>query len=161
MVATLRLIHIVIGGFWAGAAILLGWFITPTAREVGPGAAPLMQALLKRRLTQIMIGSGVVTVLAGLWLFAIRPPSFQTWQGYALALGAIAAVVALVLGITLQRPVGQRIKALGDAISSAGGPPTREQGAEMARLQAVTAGYSNILAFLFAVSLAGMALSGA
>ena len=161
MVAILRLVHIVVGGFWAGAAILLGWIITPTAREIGPAAAPLIQGLIRRRLTAILLGSGAVTVLAGIWLWALRPPTFQIWQGYALATGALAAVVALLVGFSFQRPTTHKIKDLGAAIATAGGPPTAEQGAEMARLQGRMAGYANILAYLFAIALAGMALSGA
>lgn len=161
MVAILRVIHVVFGGFWAGAAILMGWLVTPTARAVGPGAAPLMQGLLKRHLSTILVGSGLVTVAAGLGLWVLRPPFFGSWQGYALALGALSAVVALVIGISLQRPTGAKIEALGDAIAAAGSPPTQEQGAEMARLQAKMAGFGSLLAYFFAAALAGMALSGA
>jgi hypothetical protein len=160
MIATLRLIHIVAGGVWAGAAILMGWFITPTAREVGPPAGPFMQGLLKRNLTARLIGSGVVTVAAGLWLFALRAPTFARWQDYALAIGALAAIVALFIGITRQRPTGKRVQELGAAIAAGGGPPTAEQGAEMQSLQARMAGYGNIIAYLFVVALAGMALGG-
>lgn len=160
MVTLLRLFHIVFGGFWAGAAILMGWMVVPTAREVGPGSAPLMQGLLKRRLTTILIGSGVVTVIAGIGLWALRPPSFGRWQGYALAIGALAALIAISIGFTMQRPTARKVQALGAAIAAGGGPPTQEQGAEMARLQARMAGFGNLLAYLFAVALAGMALGG-
>ena len=160
MVAGLRLIHILAGAFWAGAAILMGWFVVPTAREVGPAAGPLMQGLLKRNLAGRLIASGVVTVLAGLWLFALRTPTFRRWQDYALALGALSAIVALIIGITLQRPTANKVQTLGAAIASAGGPPTEAQGGEMAGLQAKLASYGNLLAYLFALTLAGMALGG-
>ena len=160
VITTLRVIHIVAGGFWAGAAILIGWFITPTAREVGPSAGPFMQGLLKRNLTARLIGSGVVTVAAGLWLFALKAPTFARWQDYALTIGALAAIVALLIGITRQRPAGKRVQELGAAIASAGGPPTAEQAAEMQSLQARMAGYGNVIAYLFVVALAGMALGG-
>jgi hypothetical protein len=86
MVAMLRVLHIGAGAFWAGAAMLMGWILVPTAREVGPPAGPLMQGLLKRNLTGRLIGAGVVTVLAGLWLFALRTPTFRRWQDYALGM---------------------------------------------------------------------------
>ncbi|HEY7470695.1 MAG TPA: hypothetical protein VIC07_14305 [Acidimicrobiia bacterium] len=156
----LRLIHIVTGGFWAGGVMLVGWFVTPSAREAGPGAGPFMQALLRRRLPTIMIGSGVVTVLAGLWLWAIRMPSLDRWQGWALAVGALSAVVALVIGIGWQRPTAKKVQVLGAAIAASGSPPTPEQGVEMGRLQARMAGYGSTLAYLLALALAGMALGG-
>lgn len=160
MIATLRVIHIVAGGFWAGAVILMGWFVAPTAREVGPPAGPFMQGLLKRNLTARLIESGAVTVVAGLWLFALRAPTFARWQDWALTIGAVAALVAFFIGVTRQRPTGKRVQELGAAIASAGGPPTPEQGAEIQSLQARMAGYGNVMAYLFVVALAGMALGG-
>lgn len=160
MVTILRLVHILFGAFWAGAAMFMGWFVGPTARQVGPGSAPFMQGLLKRNLTAKLIASGAVTVAAGLWLLALRAPTFRRWQDYALGLGAVAAIVALLIGITLQRPTADKVQTLGNAIASGGGPPTQEQGAEMAGLQAKMAGYGNLLAYLFALALAGMALGG-
>ncbi len=156
----LRLIHIVAGGFWAGAVMLTGWFITPSAREAGPGAGPFMQALLKRRLPTIMIGTGVVTVTAGLWLWTVRQPAMDRWQGQALATGAVAAVIALIIGIGWQRPTANKVQALGAQIAATGAPPTPEQGAEMSGLQATMARYASILAYLLTVALAGMALGG-
>ena len=160
MVAVLRVIHIVLGAFWAGAAILLGWWALPTARQLGPAAAPFMQGLLQRKMTAFLIGSGVLTVAAGIWLWFLRPPSFDTWQGVALATGATAAIIGLGIGLGLQRPTGHKIQTLGNAIAAGGGPPTAEQGAEMGRLQAKMGSYGNVLAYLFAIALAGMALSG-
>jgi hypothetical protein len=68
--------------------------------------------------------------------------------------------VALLIGITRQRPTGKRVQELGAAIAAGGGPPTAEQGAEMQGLQASMATYGNVIAYLFVVTLAGMALGG-
>lgn len=156
----LRLIHIVGGGFWAGAGILMGFFVAPTARSMGPAAAPFMQALLKRRVSMVLITSGLITVGAGLWLWAIRQPTMSRWQDWALAVGALSAIVAVTIGISLQRPTAHKVMDLGQQIASAGAPPTPEQGAEMGRLQGKLALYGSTLAYLFAIALAGMALGG-
>ena len=156
----LRLIHIVAGGFWAGAGILMGWFVAPVARSAGPGAGPFMQALLKRRVPMILISSGVVTVGAGLWMWAIRQPTMSRWQDWALAIGALSAIVAVTIGIGWQRPTGAKMMALGAQIAAGGSPPTPEQGAEMGRLQGKLAQYGSTLSYLFAIALAGMALGG-
>ena len=148
------------GAFWAGAAMLMGWFIAPAAREVGPQAGPFMQGLLRRNLSAKLIGAGVVTVVAGLWLFAIRMPTFARWQDFALAIGALAAIVALVIGVTLQRPTAKKVQELGAALASGDGPPTPEQGAQMQGLQAKMSGYGNVIAYLFVLTLVGMALGG-
>lgn len=99
-------------------------------------------------------------MIAGIWLWFLRPPSFAAWQGVALAIGAAAAVIGLGIGLGFQRPTGHKIQTLGNAIAAGGGPPTAEQGAEMGQLQAKMGSYGNVLAYLFAFALAGMALSG-
>jgi hypothetical protein len=140
--------------------MLLGWFITPSALDAGPGAGPFMQALLKRRLAPIMIGTGVVTVLAGISLWATNMPSLERWQGWALAIGALSAITALVVGIGWQRPTAAKVQALGAEIAAGGGPPTPEQGASMGGLQARMAGFASAQAVLMTITLAGMALGG-
>lgn len=140
--------------------MLMGWFVAPAARAAGPAAGPFMQALLKRKLTTILITSGVVTVGAGIWLLAIRRPTMSRWQDWALAIGALAALVALVIGIGWQRPTAGKVQALGAQIASAGSPLTPEQGAEMGRLQAKLSHFGSTLSYLLAVALAGMALGG-
>lgn len=140
--------------------MLMGWYVAPAAREVGPPAGPFMQALLRRNLAAKLIGAGVVTVVAGLWLFAIRMPTFARWQDWALAVGAVAAIAALLIGITMQRPTAKKVQELGATLASGAGPPTPEQGAQMQSLQSKMAGYGNAIALLFVVALAGMALGG-
>lgn len=155
----LRLIHIVAGGFWAGAAIMMGWFVAPAARSVGPAAGPFMQALLKRKVPTVLITAGLITVGAGLWMWAIRRPTMSRWQDWALASGALAAIVAITIGIALQRPTAAKMMALGQQIATAGSP-TPDQGAEMGSLQGKLAVYGSTIAYLFVIALAGMALGG-
>lgn len=158
--AILRLIHIVAGAFWAGAAMLMAWFIAPAAKAAGPGAGPFMQALLKRKIAVVLVSAGAVTVGAGIWLWALRRPSMDRWQDWALATGAIAAIVVLILGNFFQRPTVAKVQALGATLASAGAPPTAEQGAEMGRLQARMASLGSTIAILLVVAVAGMALGG-
>lgn len=158
--AVLRLIHIVAGAFWAGGAMLMGWFVVPASKAAGPGAGPFMQALMRKKITVVLISAGLVTIGAGIWLWALRQPAMRRWQDWALAIGALSAIVAVIIGITFQRPTGSKLQALGTTLASAGGPPTAEQGAEMSRLQARMAMFGSILAFLMVVAVAGMALGG-
>lgn len=158
--AVLRLIHITAGVFWAGSAMLMGWFVAPAARAAGPGAGPFMQALLKKKVTVVLISAGLVTIGAGIWLWALRRPTMGRWQDWVLAIGALAAIVAIVLGIGFQRPTGSKLQALAATLASAGGPPTAEHGTEMGRLQARMSKLGSILAVLLVVAVAGMALGG-
>ena len=159
-VAILRLIHIVAGGFWAGAGILMGWVIAPAARSAGPAAGPFMQALLRRKVTLILITAGLVTIASGLWLLSIRQPTMSRWQDWALVIGALSGITAVTIGIGLQRPTAKKIQALGAEIAAGGSPPSQAQGAEMGSLQGNMSRYGSIIAYLFVVALAGMALGG-
>jgi hypothetical protein len=156
----LRLIHIVSGGFWAGAGILMGWFVAPAVRSAGPAAGPFLQALLRRRVITVLLTAGSVTVAAGLWLWSIRQPTMGRWQDWALAIGALSAISALTIGVGWQRPTIAKLQALGALIAGAGSPPTPEQTAEMGKIQGRLGRFGSILSYLFTIALAGMALGG-
>ena len=71
-VLVLRLIHIGAGAFWVGAVFTFFLFVQPAAVAVGPDATKFTYQLLHHRRLPIWIfASGVVTVLAGLWLLVI------------------------------------------------------------------------------------------
>ncbi|HEY7187704.1 MAG TPA: hypothetical protein VH436_14210 [Vicinamibacterales bacterium] len=63
---------------------------------------------------------------------------------------AVAALATLVVGFTMIAPSANRLGTLNAAIQAAGGPPTAEQQAEMARLQARMTLGSRLAAFTLA-----------
>lgn len=154
-----RFVHVVSAVFWAGAAMMMGWFVLPATRDVGPSAAPVMQAIIKRRLPQLASVASVLTVTAGLWLWADRGVSFSDWRGWLLAVGALCGIAAAVLGLGFQRPTADRLGRLGAEIAAGGQPPTAAQTAEMGNLSSRLSGYALRLAELLAVALAAMALA--
>ena len=123
-VAVLRLIHIASGIMWAGSAITVGWFLIPAIREAGPQGGAVMRGIVARRLPQVALASGVLTVLAGLRLYWLRFSMAWVWtlEGMALSFALLVGLSALTLGIFVQRPTAVRLAAL----SAAGGPPTDE-----------------------------------
>ncbi len=141
--------------------MLMGWFIAPSAKRTGPAAGPFMQTLLRARVADYMFGAALVAVGAGLWLFfstgGVRSGS---WQGWALNLGALAGVAAILVGGIVQRPTGAKIQRLGAAAAAAGGPPTQEQASELGRLQARMGAAASTTALLVATAVVGMALGG-
>lgn len=46
MLASLRLIHIVCGLFWVGAALVLAWFVLPVAQRLGSAGDRFVGALM-------------------------------------------------------------------------------------------------------------------
>jgi uncharacterized membrane protein len=139
-----RLIHILVGVAWVGSVFLLVTQIQPTAAAIAPAGAPFMFELLgKRRLVERIIGMGVVTVVAGLFLYWRdwhACPSFGDWIGSnfgaTLTVGAIAAIAALSIGIAVTRPKVDQMLALMRQIGGSGGAPVPELVAQLGAIQA-------------------------
>lgn len=163
VILLLRLIHIVAGAFWAGAAVAYFFYFAPTAKGLGPARSKFMQDLVgKHRYPLFMNVSSMLTILAGLALYWFSSSGLSaTWitsgPGVGFTLGALAALVAFGIGFVGIRPRAQRIGVLGAAIAAAGGPPTPEQGAELGRLEAEIHGYERWDLALLVLSLALMA----
>lgn len=139
-----RFVHILCGVLWVGSAFLFGVFIGPAAGELGPAAGPVMGNLvLKRKVATVILILAALTVIGGgfvYWHDWHLYPSFGDWIsstfGKLITGGAILTLIAFFEG---WHGVGRRVTRmalLGREMASAGGPPTPEQGAEMAGLQA-------------------------
>jgi uncharacterized membrane protein len=139
-----RIVHILAGVAWVGSVFLLVMYIQPSAAAIAPAGAPFMAELLgKRRLVQSIIGMGVVTVVAGLFLYWRdwhTFPSFGDWIGSnfgaTLTVGALAALAALSIGIFATRPNVNRLLALMRQGAASDGPPPPEVVAQIGAIQA-------------------------
>src|SRR5436190_689631 len=97
----LRLIHILTGVFWAGAAFILVQFILPAATAAGPAGGQFMQRLLQTNFSRIVLAAGTLNVLAGLVMYWRDSGGLQlvwitTPTGLTLTLGGLAALIALI-----------------------------------------------------------------
>ena len=136
----LRLFHILAGLFWVGAMVTLTGFLAPAVRVVGPDASKLMIELMLKRKLRVWLSSAMgLTVLSGiLMMWRLDVVTHHAWirtaSGKTLVFGALAALIAGIAGGAVAGPANQRLAMLGQSIG-AGGRPTAEQQAEMARLQ--------------------------
>jgi uncharacterized membrane protein len=157
-----RFLHIVAGTLWVGSAFLFSGFIGPSAAEVGPGAGPLLTALVKkRRLPTVIEALSGITVLAG-WILWLRDMDLYgglgDWLGsrfgLVLTVGAVLATIAFVIGLMGIAPNVEKLVDLGGEIAAGGGQPTPEQGAKMGRTQKAleTASKVDLVLLLLAVS---------
>ena len=137
----LRLIHILAGLFWVGAMVTLTGFLAPAVRVIGPDAGKLMIELMLKRKLRVWLSSAMgLTVLSGiLMMWRLDVVTHHAWirtaSGKTLVFGALAALIAGIAGGAVAGPANQRIAMLGQSFGAAGGRPTAEQQAEMARLQ--------------------------
>ncbi len=157
----LRLLHIVSGVFWAGAVFLMVGFIFPSVRDAGPGGAPFMQQIQRRRLPVFMNAAAGLTMLSGLILYgramAMNGAWVRTNSAMIFGIGGVATIVAAIIGGAFVSRSGVRLGKLGEAIQATGRPPSAEQAAEMAALQAKMGKGMRIVASLLLVAVIAMA----
>jgi hypothetical protein len=159
----LRIVHILAGVFWVGAAFTTILFLQSTAREVGPAAAPFMAHLAgKKHLVDWVLRAAGLTVVAGLLLYwrvtgGLEVDRITSAPGISLTIGALCAIAAFTLGLSVVRPTIMATLAIGKAVAESGGPPTPEQGAQLQALQHRSRSVGRIIVPLLIVAVAGMA----
>ncbi len=104
----MRLIHIGLGVFWAGAIFFIVLFLEPSVRAAGPDGARVMQGLQQRKLLTIMPAAAALTILSGIALYWRASVGFNTnWMtsriGVSLTTGAVASIVAFFVGVFVMR----------------------------------------------------------
>jgi hypothetical protein len=163
LLLTARLLHILLGVFWAGALIFNALFLFPAMRDAGPDGAKVGAALMRRGFLNVLPPAAGLTVLSGLWLLwfdsgRFSPGYMGSRPGIAYSVGALTAIIALGLGVGIMRPSMLKAAALAQAAASA---PAAERDASTAaalalRTRAGTAGA--IVAALLALTAAMMAI---
>lgn len=127
--AIARVLHIVAGIIWGGTAIVFNLTVQPTLMATGDSGKQVIAHLMtKTRFRMIMMGSGFITVLAGIYLYGVDSSWFQSaWMrshtGMGFGLGAVAGILGFVFG-AMSGNISQAMAKLGGQIQ---GQPTAEQ----------------------------------
>ena len=159
----LRVVHILAGVFWVGAALTTLLFIQPTARELGPAAGPFMMHLAgRKRLIDYVLSAAGLTVLAGLLMYwrvtgGLDLDVIGSAYGISLTIGALCAIAALAIGGSIVRPGIMATLAIGREVAASGGPPTPEQAAQMQAIQRRSTAAGKAIVPLLIVAVIGMA----
>lgn len=165
MMLALRLIHVLAGVFWAGAVFFVVSFLMPSMRDAGPAAGAVSRQLMDVRKYPIkVLILAFLTVLSGFALYYLNIKTSagafaRSRAGMVYGLGGVAGILTLIVGMAMLAPAGNRLSAIGAAIHKSGGPPTPEQQAEMATLQAKMNLGSRIAASLLFVVVVTMAIA--
>ncbi len=165
LVLILRLLHIVLGVFWAGTLIFLAVFLVPSVQDVGPDGAKVMAALQRRRFLDVMPIVAALTILSGLWLYwrmsgGFNPAWVTSPVGLALGIGGLLALVAFGIGVGIMRPAALRAGALAELVSQS--PEGLDRSAQLStvqRLRRRSAIAGRLVAALLAVATALMAVA--
>lgn len=136
-----RVLHILCGVCWAGAAIMLAGFIEPVVRWMGPEGGRFIQRLMgPGRFGMFMTLTSLVVVASGIMmLWAGSGAEMRTWfasgYGRAIMAGSIIGTVAMVVGLGFNAPTAVRIARLSAEVEAAGGEPPAEKMAQIMALE--------------------------
>ena len=165
MLILARFLHVVAGTIWSGGAILIAAFVIPAVRAAGPAGAPVMRELtVVRKLPEILLAMAVVVIASGAYLFWIVSDGLRaTWlysrSGSIYTLGALATIIAFLVGIGINIPSANRMGALAATVRASGDQPTPEQTRILARLALRVARGTRAAAVLLAIATAAMSVA--
>ena len=159
----LRLVHIVAGVVWVGSAVFAALFVLPTARALGPEGGRFVARLLPRS-GPVLGGAMLLTIVSGFVMYGRLSAGFnRAWVtsrvGLALGAGAVAALLAVIVGVAVNAPAGARMARLRKGLQPPGGTPTAAQAAELATLQARVERGAQVVALLLLTAAGAMAVA--
>lgn len=164
-VVFLRLVHVMLGVFWAGTIFFLVLFLGPSVRAVGPEGARVMQALQQRHFMNVMPVVAGLTILSGLILYWRSSGGFVgAWItspfGLSLTIGGVASILALAIGVSGMRASTLRAGRLGQALASTPAGEEREaMQAEIQRLRQRAAASARWVALFLVIAVGTMAVA--
>lgn len=120
LITVLRLLHIVAGVVWVGAALLMAYAIDDTVGAAGSEGGRLLRALYSRTsLPRLIPLSALATTVAGLLLYGLLSyhEAMSSAMGLILTLGALFGLLAFAHGYFA---VWRRAGAYGRLMAEAG-----------------------------------------
>jgi uncharacterized membrane protein len=162
-VLVLRLIHIVCGVYWAGTLMFAATLLQPSVADVGPDGGKVMQALLRRRFLEYIPIMAALTILSGIELLrrvsgGFSASFFGTTAGMTLSTGALAALIAFTIGMSVVRPSAKRAGPLAQQAQQLPEGPERDAAmAQVQRLRQRMKTGGRMVAALLLIAVIGMA----
>ncbi|HEV2112196.1 MAG TPA: hypothetical protein VGT99_12635 [Gammaproteobacteria bacterium] len=147
LILVARAIHILAGVYWAGAMFVFAGSLLPAMRKGAPALVPVMKQIGMR--TGI---AGLLTVLAGIYLFAALHSQDESLGGKLLGIGAVAAVLAFLIALLVNMPAGRKLAKLHAS------PPAKDQERVAAALQARVVLGARLIAGLLGIAVLCMAV---
>lgn len=155
LIVLLRLVHIVLGALWVGMMAFTVIFLMPAIADAGPEGGKVMAALQRRNVMTVIPLLALANIASGAWLISAvyggMAGLMGSRPGQTFATGALLALLAFLLGITLMRPTMLRAAALAQ-------DPVANK-AELQRLRARGAAVARVVVALLLVAVAAMAVA--
>lgn len=163
LMLVLRIIHILAGVLWVGAAIVYFAFIEPTIKSIGPAGQQFIQHFIGRqRYPLFMNTASALTIIAGALLYlsdsgGLKMSWIKTGPGLGFTIGSAVAIVVYFIGFLMLRPRAERLGALGREIAMAGGGPSPQQASELHKLDQELSKIERVDVVLLTIALLTMA----
>jgi len=108
---SVRVLHVLFGAIWLGAAVFLTFLLMPAMRQAGPAGGKVVQ-VLGRRIPAFIASISGLTVLTGLWLYwhftdGFDPGLSSTMGGRVFGAGGVLGLAAAIIGGSV---VGRNMK---------------------------------------------------
>src|SRR5260221_12514212 len=129
----LRLIHVLGGAFWLGAAVTLFVFLQPSAQAPAPEGQRFMLHLLRnRRFSEVVLGAALLTGAAGAILFwrdtnGLDLTLMLQPEHLGFTVGGVAGGIALLGFVFVGYPAGRRLIAIGSRLETERRPPSEDE----------------------------------
>jgi uncharacterized membrane protein len=159
----LRLIHILGGAFWLGAAVTLFVFLQPTAQATAPEGQRFMLHLLRnRRFSEVVLVAALLTGAAGAILFwrdtnGLQLDLMLQPAGLGFTVGAVAGGSALLGFVFVGYPAGRRMIAIGSRLQAELRPPNEAEQRILATAQRTLSRVGTTVLVLLILAAAAMA----
>jgi uncharacterized membrane protein len=159
----LRLIHVLGGALWLGAAVTMFLFLQPTAQATAPESQRFMLHLLRnRRFSEAVLAAALLTGVAGAILFWRDTSGLQLAlitqpQGLGFTVGGLAGGIALLLFLFVGYPAGRRMIAIGGKLEVERRPPNEDEQRILAAAQSVLSRVGATVLVLLVIAAAAMA----
>jgi uncharacterized membrane protein len=159
----LRLIHVLGGAFWLGAAVTMFLFLQPTAQATAPEGQRFMLHLLRnRRFSEVVLVAASLTGVAGAILFwrdtnGLQLDLMLQPQGLGFTVGGVAGGIAWLLFLFVGYPAGRRLMTIGGRLEAERRPPNDAEQRNLATAQRLLSRVGVTVLVLLAVAAAAMA----
>ncbi|MBN1453095.1 MAG: hypothetical protein JW963_18920 [Anaerolineales bacterium] len=164
LMIVLRLLHIISGVFWVGAALMLTFFISPTVGATKEAGQGFMRHFMRQtKFNLVMWTAALTTVIAGQILYWIDSDGFTSaWMhsgpGIGFGVAAGFAFLGLIAGV-FQGRNSNAMAQLGGQIQAQGTPPSPEQASRLQSLGKALAIGGMLNATFLILATVGMAIA--
>ncbi|HKE94044.1 MAG TPA: hypothetical protein VKB34_07040 [Povalibacter sp.] len=104
-----RMLHVIAGILWAGVVFVIVSTVMPIARQHAKDGAERWTSMISQKAGPLSGIAAIVTLLSGVYLMIVMHRGDSTMSGLLLRIGALAGVLAFILGVAVARPLAMKL----------------------------------------------------